>query len=76
VEDARLDAEALARAADARLGHVYSLSASMAMPFQAKYMERAAMAAPMEDAAAQTYAPGEMKFVANVSAQYEIARGP
>ena len=76
VEDARLDAEALVKAANTRLGNVYSLSASMAMPFQPKYMERAAMAAPMEDAAAETYAPGEMKFVANVSAQYEIARGP
>ena len=73
VDDARLDAEALAKAASARLGPVYSLSASMAMPFQPKYMERAAMAA-QADAAEQTYAPGEMKFVANVSAQYEIAR--
>ena len=73
VEDARLDADALARAANARLGPVYSLAASMAMPFQPKYMERAAMAA-QADAAAETYAPGEMKFVANVSAQYEIAR--
>jgi len=73
VDDARLDAEALAKAASARLGPVYSLSASMALPFQPKYMERAAMAA-QADAAEQTYAPGEMKFVANVSAQYEIAR--
>jgi len=73
VDDARLDAEALAKAANARLGPVYSLSASMAMPFQPKYMERAVMAA-QADAAEQTYAPGDMRFVANVSAQYEIAR--
>ena len=45
----------------------------MAMPFQPKYMERAAMSV-QADAAEQTYAPGEMKFVASVSAQYEIAR--
>jgi uncharacterized protein YggE len=73
VDDARLDAEALARAANARLGPVYSLSASMAMPFQPKYMERAAMNV-QADAAEQTYAPGDMRFVANVNAQYEIAR--
>ena len=73
VDDARLDAEALAKAANARLGPVYSLSASMAMPYQPKYMERAAMAV-QADAAEQTYAPGDMRFVANVSAQYEIAR--
>jgi uncharacterized protein YggE len=73
VDDARLDAETLAKAASARLGAVYSLSASTAMPFQPKYMERAVMSA-QADAAEQTYAPGEMKFVANVSAQYEIGR--
>jgi uncharacterized protein YggE len=73
VDDARLDAEALARAANARLGPVYSLSASMAMPFQPKYMERAAMNV-QADTAEQTYAPGDMRFVANVNAQYEIAR--
>jgi uncharacterized protein YggE len=39
-------------------------------------MERAAMAAPMADAAEQTYAPGEMKYTATVSAQYEIVRSP
>jgi uncharacterized protein YggE len=72
VEDARLDAETLAKAANAQLGPAYSLSATMAIPFQPKYMERAAMAAPMADAAAETYAPGDMKFVATVSAQYDL----
>lgn len=77
VEDARLDAEALARASGTRLGPVYNLTASMAMPFQPKYMERAVMAAPMADAAAeQSYAPGEMKYAATVGAQYEIVRSP
>jgi uncharacterized protein YggE len=73
VDDARLDAEALAKAANTRLGPVYSLSASMAMPFQPKYMERAAMNV-QADSAEQTYAPGDMRFVANVNAQYEIGR--
>ena len=76
VEDARLDAEALARASGTRLGAPYGLTASTAMPFQPKYMERAAMAAPMADAAEQTYAPGEMKYMATVNAQYEIVRTP
>ncbi len=73
VEDARLDADALARAAGVKLGPVQSLSASMSVPFQPKYMERGMVAAaPMADAAEQSYAPGEMKFMATVSAQYEL----
>jgi uncharacterized protein YggE len=75
VEDARLDAETLARAASAKLGPAYNLSASMAMPFQPKYMERA-MVAQAADAAEQTYAPGEMKFAATVNAQYELLTNP
>ena len=76
VDDARLDAEALARAAGTRLGPAWNLTASMAMPFQPKYMERALAAAPMADAAEQSYAPGEMKYTATVNAQYEIVRSP
>ncbi|HET7203913.1 MAG TPA: SIMPL domain-containing protein [Steroidobacteraceae bacterium] len=76
VEDARLDAEALARAAGTRLGPAYNLTATTAVPFQPKYLERAVMAAPMADAAEQTYAPGEMKYMATVNAQYEIVRSP
>lgn len=72
VDDARLDADTLARAAGVKLGPVQSLSASMSMPFQPKYMERGVAAAPMADAAEQTYAAGEMKFLATVSAQYEL----
>jgi len=73
VEDARLDADTLARAAGVKLGPVQSLSASTSMPFQPKYMERGMVAAaPMADAAEQTYAAAEMKFVATVSAQYEL----
>lgn len=72
VDDARLDADTLARAAGVKLGPVQSLSASMSMPFQPKFMERGVAAAPMADAAEQTYAAGEMKFLATVSAQYEL----
>ena len=74
VEDARQDAEALARAAGVRLGGVYSLSASVAVPMlQAKYLERAVAAGVAEDQAAQTYETGEMKFVASVNAQYDLS---
>lgn len=73
VEDARLDAEALARAAGVKLGPVQSLSVASAMPFQPKFMERGMVAAaPMADAAEQTYAAAEMKFSATVNAQYEL----
>jgi uncharacterized protein YggE len=34
------------------------------------------MAAPAADAAEQTYEPGEMKFAATVSAQYELVVNP
>lgn len=73
VDDARADADTLARAAGVKLGPVQSLSAASAMPFQPKFMERGMVAAaPMADAAEQSYAAAEMKFSATVSAQYEL----
>jgi hypothetical protein len=73
VDDARLNADALARAAGAKLGPVQSISTTGTMPIP-MYMERAKMvaAAPMADSADQTYTPSEMKFTANVSAQFEL----
>jgi uncharacterized protein len=73
VEDARLNADTLARAAGVKLGPVQSLSASGSAPMP-MYAERAMVAAapPMADAADQSYKPAEMKFTANVSAQYEL----
>ena len=73
VDDARLNAEALARAAGAKLGPVQSLSASGAMPVP-MYAERAmsVAAAPMADAAEKSYQSSEMKFTASVSAQFEL----
>ena len=74
VEDARLDAETLARSAGMKLGTVYSLSASSeAMPMFYAKGERALAAAPMADAAAaETYEAAELRFTANVSAQWEL----
>jgi uncharacterized protein len=73
VDDARLNADALARAAGARLGPVQSLSTSGMMPVP-MYAERAmsVAAAPMADAAEKSYQSSEMKFTASVSAQFEL----
>jgi uncharacterized protein YggE len=72
VEDARLNADALARAAGTRLGPVQNLSAGGGGP-QPVFMQRGMVAAaPMADAAEKSYAPSEMNFSATVSAQYTI----
>ena len=73
VDDARLNADALARAAGAKLGPVQSLSTTGAMPVP-MYAERAmsVAAAPMTDTAEKSYQSSEMKFTASVSAQFEL----
>jgi uncharacterized protein YggE len=73
VEDARLNADTLARAAGMKLGPVQNLSTSGSSPMP-MFSERAMVAAapPMADAADQSYKAAEMKFNANVSAQYEL----
>ena len=73
VDDARLNADALARAAGAKLGPVQSLSTTGTMPVP-MYAQKAmsVAAAPMADEAEQTYQPSEMKFTASVSAQFEL----
>ena len=73
VADARLNADALARAAGARLGPVQSLNANGSPPMP-MYAQRGMVAAapPMGDAADESYQAAEMKFSANVSAQYEL----
>jgi len=71
VQDARLNAEALARAAGVQLGAVRTLNASGSAPPMPMYRMSAAMA----DAAAPpeaTYQAGDMKFTANVSAEYDL----
>lgn len=75
VEDARLNADALARAAGAKLGTVRSLSGSGNAPPVPMY--RTAMA--MADAKAgpeASYQAGDMKFSANVNAEYDLVTGP
>jgi len=71
VQDARLNAEALARAAGVQLGAVRTLNASGSAPPMPMYRMAADMAvasAPPE----ATYQAGDMKFTANVSAEYDL----
>ncbi len=75
VQDARLNAETLARAAGVKLGAVRTLNASSSGPVLPMYKSRVMMA----DAAASpeaSYQPGDMKFSANVSAEYDLLVGP
>ena len=75
VEDARLNAETLARAAGVKLGAVHSLNGSAAAPPMPMYRQHALMAdAAMAPEA--TYQPGEMKFTATVNAEYDLVVGP
>ena len=73
VEDARLNAETLAKAAGAKLGPVRMLNGASSAPPVPMY-RRGPMV--MADAAAappaETYQPGEMKFSAMVNAEYDL----
>jgi uncharacterized protein YggE len=76
VADARLNAEALARAAGATLGPVRTLSASAEAPVVPMYRERVMMAQAVAADAEQTYESREMKFSATVNAQYDLIPAP
>jgi uncharacterized protein YggE len=75
VEDARLNADALARAAGAKLGAVRSLSGSGNAPPVPMYRATMAMA-DAKGAPEATYQAGDMKFSANVNAEYDLVTGP
>lgn len=73
VEDARLNAEAVAKAAGARLGPARMISANSGfvpppMPMRVKTM----MAAEASDSAAQTYQSGQMTFNGTVQIEYDL----
>lgn len=77
VQDAKLNADALATAAGARLGAIRNLNGqSNAMPVP--MYRRAPQVAMASDAAApdQTYQAGDMKFNASVSAEYDLLVSP
>lgn len=79
VEDARLNAETVAKAAGARLGAARTISATSGHAPPPMLMRMKTMAAGAEAAdAAQTYQSGEMVFNANVQVEYDlnVASGP
>jgi uncharacterized protein len=75
VEDARLNAETLARAAGARLGPVRALNGSSSAPPMPMY-RRGAVMADAAMAPEATYQPGDMKFSATVNAEYDLVVTP
>lgn len=73
IEDARLNAEAVAKAAGARLGPPRTISANSAyVPPPIPLMRGQAMAMEAADSAAKTYQPGEMGFTGTVQVQYDL----
>lgn len=77
VEDARLNAEAVAKAANAKLGAARTISATSGYvppPIPIGYRMKTMMAgAEASDAAAQTYQSGQMVFNGNVQVEYDLA---
>ena len=77
VEDARLNAETVAKAAGARLGPARTISASsgfVPVPVMSR-MKTMAMASDSAEAA-QTYQSGQMTFNGNVQVEYDLITGP
>jgi uncharacterized protein YggE len=75
VQDARLNADTLARAAGANLGPVRTLNGATSAPAVPIYRRQVAMAdAAMAPEA--SYQTGEMKFTASVSAEYDLLIKP
>jgi uncharacterized protein YggE len=73
VEDARLNAEAVAKAAGARLGPPRTISASSGfVPPPVPYALNKAMRAEAAVDASQTYQGGQLRFTANVQVQYDL----
>jgi len=74
VQDARLNAETLAQAAGVGLGAVRTMSASGAPPVMPMYRSKMVMAdaAAAPPAPEGNYEPGEMKFNASVSVEYDL----
>lgn len=71
VEDARLNAEAVARAAGAGIGAVRTISAESSVGAPPRPLPMRAMAEAADDAA-ETYQTGQMKFTATVQARYDL----
>jgi uncharacterized protein YggE len=72
VQDARLNAEAVAKAANARLGAPRTISASSGFVPPPVPLRKQAMTAMAESDATQTYHSGEMSFTGNVQVEYDL----
>lgn len=73
VEDARLNADTLARAAGGKLGAARTINGSSSGPPVPMYRSAVMMAdAPAPPPPEATYEPGEMKFSAAVSVEYDL----
>lgn len=75
VQDARMNAEALAGAAGVRLGPVRSLNGAASSPPMPMFRAQVAMA-DAASAPEASYQPGEMKFNASVNAEYDLIVTP
>jgi hypothetical protein len=75
VQDARQNAEALARAAGVKLGAIRVLNASSAPPVVPLYRSKMVMADVAAAPPAETYQPGDMKFSGSVAAEYDLVVG-
>ena len=77
VQDARLNAEAIAKAAGAKIGNARTISASSGftpVPMMSR-MKTMAMSAEAGDAS-QTYQSGQMTFTGNVQVEYDLITTP
>jgi uncharacterized protein YggE len=72
VQDARLNAETLARAAGAELGAVRALNASSSPPQMPMYRMATADMPAAAPSPESTYQASDMTFTARVSAEYEL----
>ena len=72
VEDARLNAETLARAAGVKLGTVRTLNGNASPPSVPIYRSKVDDGGRCGGAPEETYQAGEMKFAAMVNAEYDL----
>ncbi|MFL6575145.1 MAG: SIMPL domain-containing protein, partial [Povalibacter sp.] len=76
VQDARLNAEAIGKAAGAKIGNARTITASSGFtPAPMARMKTMAMSAEAADAS-QTYQSGQMTFTGNVQVEYDLIATP
>jgi uncharacterized protein YggE len=76
VADAKLNAEAVAKAAGAKIGGAHTISASSGYSAPPMPMASAKVMMARAGDAAQTYQSGQMSFTGNVQIEYDLVVGP